>query len=157
MTSPTDWAVWSRFDDAWMAVDFGDYDYCREGARRRNAAAEQFDCPPDFTVGPAEPRPGRLGRMGLAKPHTANNVDSGTGYDLGCRCDRCREVNTARGRSQRERRAAERIEINGRLIHPTAPSHGAATYSNYLCRCDTCVDAGSRRNAHIRARRKARS
>lgn len=46
-----------------------------------------------------------------------------------------------RARNRKARRRAERVLVNGRLIHPRA-THGVRTsYTNWACRCVPCTDA----------------
>lgn len=61
-----------------------------------------------------------------------------------CRCDDCREAHRVACSDRKENRLAERVDVNGVMIHPRA-THGTANgYRNYGCRCDPCVAAGSR-------------
>lgn len=73
-----------------------------------------------------------------------------TGYvAYGCRCAACGRANTKRALSWRTRRAAERVLVDGRLVHPHAPQHGTrSSYCNYSCRCEPCSEAQGR---HMRA------
>lgn len=74
---------------------------------------------------------------------------------LGCRCTECRTAMTAYRKQYVEERAAERILIEGRLVHPTATHGKYTTYGNYSCRCEPCTDANTQA---INARRaKARA
>lgn len=63
------------------------------------------------------------------------------GYsNLGCRCDICREANTAYNLSMREVRA-RRIAAD-----PSIRPHGVeTTYLNYRCRCAECRAEHNRR------------
>lgn len=66
------------------------------------------------------------------------------GYsNLGCRCDVCRQANTAWQAKARARRRATPI--------PSEVKHGSENaYTNYSCRCDTC------RKGHTERRRLSR-
>lgn len=48
----------------------------------------------------------------------------------------------------RQRRAAQRQPVDGRLVHPDAPHGTAGGYQNWTCRCQPCTDA----NVTARAR-----
>ena len=58
-----------------------------------------------------------------------------------CRCGPCREDQSRRIAVHREARRAERIEIEGRLVHPAATHGRDASYTNYYCRCEPCTAA----------------
>ncbi len=73
----------------------------------------------------------------------------------GCRCTRCCTHNTRRCTRNRLTRIAERVEIDGRSVHPNAPHGTDNGYLNYYCRCEPCAAAGSKRNAAGRERRRA--
>lgn len=67
-----------------------------------------------------------------------------------CRCPPCTQANTDFARIERRRRYAERVEIDGQLVHPRA-THGMPTaYALYGCRCDPCREA-------VNASRRSRS
>lgn len=45
-------------------------------------------------------------------------------------------------RAERRRlKAAQRVLIDGRLVHPDAPHGTASSYANFMCRCEPCTDA----------------
>jgi hypothetical protein len=51
-------------------------------------------------------------------------------------------------------RRAERVLVNGRLVHPHAPTHGEnSTYNNYGCHCGPCEEAHSEAMQAYRAAR----
>ncbi|MEV6219881.1 hypothetical protein [Nocardia sp. NPDC051833] len=56
--------------------------------------------------------------------------------------DRARPMSRADyEREWRAARAAERVEVNGRLVHPSAPHGTASAYVAYGCRCEPCTTA----------------
>lgn len=70
-------------------------------------------------------------------------------YRNGCRCEPCTfastESRTKRNSRAREsqrkildRLVCERVEIDGRLVHPLAPHGTWNGYQHYRCRCDEC-------------------
>lgn len=62
-----------------------------------------------------------------------------------CGCQRCKAAFAAKMRSLRQARHAERINVNGRLIHPNA-THGTTTgYVYYGCQCEACTIANRHR------------
>lgn len=65
-----------------------------------------------------------------------------SGYaNYGCRCDICTQANTEKLARIRGNNADERIEVDGRMIHPLA-KHGTLNgYQYYKCRCRACTDA----------------
>lgn len=65
---------------------------------------------------------------------------SGATYvHYGCRCDECRQANTARVNRRRAERFASRVLVDGRLVAPGPRQHGKQqTYSNWGCRCEPC-------------------
>lgn len=75
------------------------------------------------------------------------------GYsNIRCRCDLCREAGAIENRKQKTRRLANRVVVDGVLIHPFA-CHGTETgYRNWGCRCDLCTEAASvasRKRRHL--------
>jgi hypothetical protein len=52
----------------------------------------------------------------------------------------------------RARRLAERVMVDGRWVHPTAPHGSNSTYNAYGCRCIPCTDAHAIGNAESRAK-----
>lgn len=76
-----------------------------------------------------------------------------------CRCDVCTEDHRQRHATERARRRAARVLIDGRLVAPVpAEMHGrASTYANHGCHCDPCRAAGSESNAYYAARRRSAS
>jgi len=71
-----------------------------------------------------------------------------TGYTYHrCRCAPCAEASAAANRDRDLRRMAERVVVDGRLVHPDAP-HGTMTgHRRFGCRCEHCA------RAEVRARR----
>jgi hypothetical protein len=55
--------------------------------------------------------------------------------------------------ARKARRLAQRVSVNGRLVHPDAPHGKATAYSNYGCRCELCATAWC---AAIKAKRLER-
>jgi len=51
-------------------------------------------------------------------------------------------------------RRAERVEIDGRLVHPDAPHGTSPGYSAWACRCRPCTAAHTKANMASRERRK---
>lgn len=74
----------------------------------------------------------------------------------GCRCSACQAVMAVYRRNLTETRAAERVEIDGRMVHPSPPGgHGkATTYNAWSCRCEPCT-AANRERYHHRVKRRA--
>lgn len=73
--------------------------------------------------------------MDALKPVPGNFKHGASGYtNYGCRCDVCREGNTAYQAGYRQRR-----RVLAELLGPT--SHGAAGYRYDGCRCAVCVAA----------------
>lgn len=72
---------------------------------------------------------------------TVQHGGSGATYVRGCRCDTCRQANTARcGRRRSERKAARVPGPDGRLVATTTDRHGTpGAYSNHGCRCVACT------------------
>lgn len=63
-----------------------------------------------------------------------------------CRCDECRQANTA---FQRERKQAGNV--------PPGGEHGLSGYNNFGCRCRTCTEAKQEANAAYWPVRRSRS
>jgi hypothetical protein len=80
---------------------------------------------------------------------TWHGSTSGYNYHR-CRCARCCEANRLACRSVRERHYAERVEVDGRPIHPRCAGD-ASSYNNLGCRCVACTEAHSIRLALLRA------
>ncbi|WP_194829258.1 hypothetical protein [Nocardia sp. XZ_19_231] len=59
-------------------------------------------------------------------------------------------------RAWRAARVAERVEIDGRLVHPDAVHGTASGYSVYSCRCEECTTAKVVSNAEAVDRARAR-
>lgn len=55
---------------------------------------------------------------------------------------------------QREERYAQRVLIDGKLVHPDAPHGSQHAYSAYGCKCVPCTDNNAREQRELRARRK---
>lgn len=60
-----------------------------------------------------------------------------------CRDTCCRNAASARRRRLRRARRAERVLIDGRLVHPKAPHGTAGGMQNWGCQCDPCRTANS--------------
>lgn len=84
-----------------------------------------------------------LVKAGLMEP-TSHGA---TGYEQGCPCDVCRQANTDRAASKRERRRRE-------TPFDEIP-HGPLGYKNYGCPCDVCKEGHRLDAADYRARKKA--
>lgn len=79
------------------------------------------------------------------------------GYNVGCRCDRCRKANTDRARARRQRLRELRQFVGGRWISPYA-EHGTLNgYGNWQCRCWPCTDAHTVNLRRLRDARKKRN
>lgn len=59
-------------------------------------------------------------------------------------------------RDRRERRRAERVMVDGRLVHPDAPHGEPRAQKNWSCQCLPCTDANARLVREQRARARAR-
>lgn len=66
-----------------------------------------------------------------------------------------REVNTRKKREQRNRRSAERVLVDGRLVHPNARHGHRGSYTNFMCRCEPCTSAWRKATSRRRAERYA--
>jgi len=71
-----------------------------------------------------------------------------------CRCTRCIDVTVAARRAREDKRnkqrKAERIKVNGRMIHPLALHGTVNAYESYMCRCEDCSDAHNEANYMLR-------
>lgn len=71
-----------------------------------------------------------------------------------CRCDVCRDAQSAyfRERRRRNREAREAAEAEGRVFIVEGVKHGVNAYRNHGCRCDVCCAAKSveRRGEQLR-------
>jgi len=84
-----------------------------------------------------------------ALPYGDRRHNTRRGYNLGCRCPRCRELHRLAKR-QGDAERAERLAAD-----PTLATHGnCSTYSNWKCRCGPCTAAYSVYNAADKARRR---
>lgn len=88
-------------------------------------------------------------RLGIPSNFRYKPAAHGTcaSYEAGCRCDDCRQANTARATDQRRKRReypAEKIP------------HGLGGYLNYGCRCPVCRSTHAQALAQQRRRRHAR-
>jgi len=62
-------------------------------------------------------------------------------YGAGCRCEYCCQAHRVYNAELRAKRMAERVLVNGRLVHPK-PKHGTTNgYFHYGCRCVDCTAA----------------
>lgn len=68
-----------------------------------------------------------------------------------CRCDDCKAVNKVMCARTREQRYAERVEVDGRLVHPQCAHGTESAYKNKGCRCLPCTAAHSVAMAERRA------
>lgn len=70
-----------------------------------------------------------------------------SGYvNYGCRCDVCKRANADKTNRLRNRNSEERVEVNGRMVHPLAPHGTVNGYMYYRCRCEPCTQAAGERN-----------
>lgn len=58
-----------------------------------------------------------------------------------CHCDTCREDHRLYIARRRAERGAERVLVEGRLVHPRATHGCASSYVNWGCRCVPCTSA----------------
>ncbi len=73
---------------------------------------------------------------------SANDHGSASTYaNYGCRCMPCVVASRRKHETHRQRRMAERVLIDGRLVHPRAPHGTTNGYSYYSCRCTACTDS----------------
>ncbi|HET6636700.1 MAG TPA: hypothetical protein VFH77_16915 [Streptomyces sp.] len=82
-------------------------------------------------------------------------VDRGHGhrltYSKGCRCQQCREANTAQCAEMRSRRVADPARAD-------RAGHGKpSTYQNHGCRCEPCTAANTEKGRRQRAARRAKA
>lgn len=90
------------------------------------------------------------------------NLVHGTahGYNLGCRCDECRECNRLRMKARREHIRSLRKLINGRWVTTVSLAiHGTTNaYENWQCRCIPCTEQHriDMRNYYEKTKRKSR-
>lgn len=106
------------------------------------------DCSAEFAVALDSSYRNRLSKLtesGGRPFHPDAPHGSSNGYtSYGCRCEACTEAASARSyRSTKARSltlSTQRVEIDGRMIHPNAPHGTNSGYKIYLCRCDTCRD-----------------
>ncbi|WP_143545774.1 hypothetical protein [Rhodococcus sp. 14-2470-1a] len=77
-------------------------------------------------------------------------------YEFGCRCAKCKNAIRVSVADRRERRRRERVNIDGRLVHPRAKHGQNSGYHNFGCRCQPCVDAHTAMKRQERARAAAR-
>lgn len=71
-----------------------------------------------------------MAEMAHGKYHTYTNHK--------CKCEPCVTAWRDWSRNLRRRRLAERVLVNGRLIHPRAPHGTRGGRSNYGCQCLPC-------------------
>lgn len=65
-----------------------------------------------------------------------------SGYiNYACRCPVCTGAWADSVYDARQRRAADRILVDGVLVAPVGEHGKDATYSNRLCRCEPCTQA----------------
>lgn len=83
-------------------------------------------------------------------PPAPHGKSSGYG-SWGCRCELCSEFHRATMRSNTQKqhrlnRLAERVSVDGVLIHPNA-QHGTGTGNKYYgCQCEACFGASAERS-----------
>ena len=58
-----------------------------------------------------------------------------------CRCIPCTKANTEYIAQTRKTRYAERVMIDGALVHPRARHGSGTSYISYGCRCMPCTEA----------------
>lgn len=73
----------------------------------------------------------------------------------GHRCRECRDAHAVYVRSMRDRRRAERTEVDGRLVHPDATHGTRSGYEYHGCRCVDCTAANTNAHKKWRVRRAA--
>lgn len=63
-------------------------------------------------------------------------------YNLGCRCDACRDCNRRRAKSRREHLRSLRKLVDGRWVTTISiVQHGTTNaYENWQCRCVPCTE-----------------
>jgi hypothetical protein len=71
----------------------------------------------------------------------------------GCRCGPCTVANRDFVAQQTEQRRSERVEVDGRWVHPRAIHGSVSAYRNWSCRCEACTAAHRAAVAALRARR----
>lgn len=96
-------------------------------------------------------------RLGGEVPEHARHGAAGTYVNYRCDCADCRARHTTDVGHDRRTRFAQRVEVDGRLIHPSPDiTHGAeATYVNWGCRCPECSEANTAAKKARRAAKKA--
>lgn len=88
------------------------------------------------------------------RKRTKDYHGSENGYrNVGCRCQPCRDAHARYQREKVAKRMAERIEIDGRLVHPRAEHGRPTSYYNYRCQCRDCTDAAAEQ---VRNRKKSK-
>jgi len=76
-----------------------------------------------------------------------------TGYTFyACRCLDCLAASRAASRARQQRLRAERVEVDGRLVHPRAPHGTHNGYTSWSCRCPPCTEAARIGGQRYRAR-----
>lgn len=83
------------------------------------------------------------------------HVPSESRYNHGCSCDGCRAAHTRYKRAQRWEHMAERVLVDGHLIHPSAPHGTRNGYGFYGCRCSSCRAINTQTLRDYRRRRAA--
>lgn len=139
----------------------GDVESHRDKARERGLLLWRSQDPAKVPVAvcvrrasgltPAETKLYRLDNAGgrSARARTYQPRSEMTDEQLAKARDRYRRI--------RARRLAERVMVDGRLVHPTAPHGSNSTYNSYGCRCIPCGDAHTVGNAKSRAKATAGS
>jgi hypothetical protein len=67
--------------------------------------------------------------------------NNSTYCNLGCRCATCTAAHRRYKGDLRAQRLAQRVLVDGRLVHPHARHGEAASYHNWGCRCPACTEA----------------
>jgi len=92
-------------------------------------------------------------RRPAAKAPAGRHYEHGTyyAYAIGrCRCEPCIEAGRAFRKGRIADLRAERVEVDGRLVHEKAPHGTLNGYSHYGCRCEPCFNVQSEANRNRR-------
>jgi hypothetical protein len=80
-----------------------------------------------------------------------------TTYTSGCRCTECKAAMAAYQRSYKAHKLAERVLVDGFLMHPRAPHGTSGGHSNWGCSCAPCREAWAAECRRMKANRAAKS
>jgi hypothetical protein len=75
-------------------------------------------------------------------------------FARGCRCPECRAAKRERARAILQDKRERRIEMDGRMVYPSAPHGTISGYTRYACRCEDCSNARREYMDTWRANRK---